>query len=73
MLLALRSLLPSKIKMLMWEFIINLWAYVVVKKSKFSDFFRRGGLHFILLLPGNLFQFRLRYLPDFGHLMMPTT
>ena len=38
MLLALRSLLPSKIKMLMWEFIINLWAYVVVKKSKFSDF-----------------------------------
>lgn len=34
----------QKIKRLIWEFIINLWAYVVVKKTKFSEFLDRGGL-----------------------------
>ena len=38
----------AKIKRLIWEFIINLWAYVVVKKTKFSEFLDRGGR---LLLP----------------------
>lgn len=33
----------AKIKRLIWEFIINLWAYVVVKKTKFSEFLDRGG------------------------------
>ena len=34
----------QKIKRLIWEFIINLWAYVVVKKTKFSEFLDRGGI-----------------------------
>lgn len=33
---------PPKIKRLIWEFIINLWAYVAVKKTKFSEFLDRG-------------------------------
>lgn len=33
---------PSKIKSLIWEFIINLWAYVVVENPKFSEFLGRG-------------------------------
>lgn len=32
----------SKIKRLIWEFIIDLWAYVVVENPKFSEFLGRG-------------------------------